>query len=170
MNWSTYPQQVAVVGSPTPTRTVACLSHTPSPTQTDVCWRGSTHTPARALKKKKKHHLIYSQNIGNTPPASLGQRCHSFTYRFTAGDDSSFACQRGARACAVPRPRSPHWRQHLPEKHLSRCHEKRWVRTRWGVNRSNCSYVRVHGRLCASLSRGTTRAHRLRDPRTLFTP
>lgn len=35
---------VAVVGSTTPTRTVACLSHTPSPTQTDVCRCGSTHT------------------------------------------------------------------------------------------------------------------------------
>lgn len=39
-------------------------------------------------------------------------------------------------------------RQHLPEKHLSRCHEKCSARTRC-VNRSDCSYVarieRLHG-------------------------
>lgn len=55
----------------------------------------------------------------------------SFTYRFTAGDSSSSCLWE--RHKSMRRAASLHflqWKQHLPEKHLSRCHEKRLVRTR----------------------------------------
>lgn len=132
-------------GSPTQLRVFLTLLHPLKLTSLGAAARTSPTATAR-----RRALRIRIARVHQTPPKLPKQHTASTlrntprvrTNRITAGDPSSSACRSGSRACAVPA--APHFlprRLRSPEKHLSRCHEKRLVRTRC-VNRSDRFRVR----------------------------
>lgn len=98
--------QVALVGSPTPTRTV-CVPFSPSFSHSS--WRLLVRRHAHPGQQRVRRRALLFHTQG--PPGSLTHHllllkhivivCLFFTYRVTAGDNSSSARRRGTRACAV---------------------------------------------------------------------
>lgn len=160
------PQRRAAVGKPidtfrsksadrqTPTRPVACLPHPPSPTQTDVSRCGGTHIPdgTAAPARTPDPHRAGSPNTTTTPKKTTTKRvyfkAHSRSFYQPYYSRGEFILRLSERLQSMRRAAAaPHFlprRLRSPEKHLSRCHEKRVVRTRC-VNRSDCFRERVRG-------------------------
>lgn len=114
---------------------VACLPHPPSPTPADVSRCAGTHIPnshgAPARTPDPHRNGSTKKHTTETPKKqhTLQNTRRVCTNRIRAGANSSSACRSGSRACAVR------------EQHLSRCHGRRFARTRC-VNRSDRLRVR----------------------------